>query len=406
MSALQGIRVDRDGRAGAGAVLRLILADFGADVVRVDRVGAGSMDQLARGKRSVAVNLKSPEGVETVLRLAEKADVLLEPYRPGVMERLGLGPDVACARNPRLVYARLTGFGQDGPYASMAGHDINYIAISGALSLLGRKGEKPLPPVNLLGDFAGGGMLCALGICLALLERGHSGTRPGRRRGDGRRRRLPQPPSSTSSATPGCGATSAAPTCSTPARPSTTPIAPRTAQYRVGRRHRAAVLRRPARTGSASTPPPCRTRWTSRSGRRPRRGSPRSSPPRRATSGARSSTAPTPASRPILGLGEVARPPAQSRPPAPHRRSPGQARAGTGAAPVAHAGRRDAAAAAGRRAHARRAGRVRIRPRRDRPPGRQRRGCLIAARPRRVIAGHLPEQPGGKKLLPLRHVLA
>jgi len=153
----------------------LILADFGAEVVRVDRVGAGSMDQLARGKRSVAVNLKSPEGVETVLRLIENADVLLEPYRPGVMERLGLGPDVACARNPRLVYARLTGFGQDGPYAPMAGHDINYIAISGALSLLGRKGEKPLAPVNLLGDFAGGGMLCALGICLALLERAHSG---------------------------------------------------------------------------------------------------------------------------------------------------------------------------------------------------------------------------------------
>jgi len=143
--------------------------------VRVDRVGAGSMDQLARGKRSVAVNLKDPAGVETVLRLAAQADVLLEPYRPGVMERLGLGPEIATARNPRLVYARLTGFGQDGPYASMAGHDINYIAISGALSLIGRKGEVPLAPVNLLGDFAGGGMLCALGICLALLERAHSG---------------------------------------------------------------------------------------------------------------------------------------------------------------------------------------------------------------------------------------
>jgi alpha-methylacyl-CoA racemase len=175
MSALQGIRVIEMAGLAPAPFCGLILADFGADVVRVDRVGAGSVDQLARGKRSVAVNLKSPEGVETVLRLAERADVLLEPYRPGVMERLGLGPDVACARNPRLVYARLTGFGQDGPYAGMAGHDINYIAISGALSLLGRKGEKPLPPVNLLGDFAGGGMLCALGVCLALLERGHSG---------------------------------------------------------------------------------------------------------------------------------------------------------------------------------------------------------------------------------------
>ena len=175
MSALQGIRVVEMAGLAPAPFCGMILADFGADVVRVDRGGAGSMDQLARGKRSLAVNLKSPEGVETVLRLIEKADVLLEPYRPGVMERLGLGPDVCHAVNPRLVFGRMTGFGQDGPYRNMAGHDINYIAISGALSLLGRKGEKPLPPVNLLGDFAGGGMLCALGICLALLERAHSG---------------------------------------------------------------------------------------------------------------------------------------------------------------------------------------------------------------------------------------
>ena len=175
MSALQGIRVVEMAGLAPAPFCGMILADFGADVVRVDRVGAGSMDQLARGKRSLAVNLKSPDGVETVLRLAERADVLLEPYRPGVMERLGLGPEVATARNPRLVYARLTGFGQDGPYASMAGHDFNYIALSGALSLIGRRGEVPLAPVNLLGDFAGGGMLCALGICLALLERHQSG---------------------------------------------------------------------------------------------------------------------------------------------------------------------------------------------------------------------------------------
>ncbi len=176
MGALTGIRVVEMAGLAPAPFCGMILADFGADVVRVDRVGAGSMDQLARGKRSLAANLKSPEGVETVLRLIEHADVLLEPYRPGVMERLGLGPEVATARNPRLVYARLTGFGQDGPYAPMAGHDINYIAISGALSLIGRKGEKPIFPVNLLGDFAGGGMLCALGICLALLERMGSGT--------------------------------------------------------------------------------------------------------------------------------------------------------------------------------------------------------------------------------------
>src|SRR4029453_16008844 len=150
MSALEGIRVVEMAGLAPAPFCGMILADFGADVVRVARMGAGWGDLLARGKRSVAVNLKSPEGVETVLRLAERADVLLEPYRPGVMERLGLGPDVACARNPPLIYARLTGFGQEGPYANMAGHDINYIAISGALSLLGRKGEKPLPPGHLL----------------------------------------------------------------------------------------------------------------------------------------------------------------------------------------------------------------------------------------------------------------
>ena len=175
MGALEGIRVIEMAGLAPAPYCGLILADFGADVVRVDRIGAGAIDQLARGKRSIGVNLKSPEGVDTVLRLVEKADVLLEPYRPGVMERLGLGPDVACARNPRLVYARLTGWGQSGPYASMAGHDIDYIAVSGALSLIGRKGEKPLAPINLLGDFAGGGMLCALGIALALIERSHSG---------------------------------------------------------------------------------------------------------------------------------------------------------------------------------------------------------------------------------------
>jgi alpha-methylacyl-CoA racemase len=175
MSALQGIRVVEMAGLAPAPFCGMILADFGADVVRVDRVGAGSMDQLARGKRSLAVNLKSPDGVETVLRLLEKADVLLEPYRPGVMERLGLGPDVARARNPRLVYARLTGFGQDGPYRDMAGHDINYIALSGALSLIGRRGERPVAPVNLLGDFAGGGMLCAMGVVLALFERSRSG---------------------------------------------------------------------------------------------------------------------------------------------------------------------------------------------------------------------------------------
>jgi len=158
-----------------GPYCGMILADFGADVVRVDRVGAPTLDLLARGKRSVALNMKDPKGVATLLTLVDKADVLIDPFRPGVLERLGAGPEVALARNPRLVYARLTGYGQAGPYAGMAGHDIDYIAISGALALIGRKGEKPVAPINLLGDFAGGGMACAMGIGFALFERERSG---------------------------------------------------------------------------------------------------------------------------------------------------------------------------------------------------------------------------------------
>jgi alpha-methylacyl-CoA racemase len=175
MQALQGIRVVEMAGLAPVPYCGLILADFGADVVRVDRIGAKSVDLLSRGKRSVAVDVKKPEGVETVLRLTSKADVLIEPFRPGVMERLGIGPDIACARNERLVYARLTGFGQDGPYASMAGHDINYISMAGTLATIGRRGEKPLAPINIVGDFAGGGMLCAMGIAFALLERVKSG---------------------------------------------------------------------------------------------------------------------------------------------------------------------------------------------------------------------------------------
>ena len=175
MGALDGIRVVEMAGLAPGPYCGMILADFGADVVRVDRVGGAMHDVIARGKRSIALNMKDPKGVETLLRLLDQADVLIDPFRPGVLERLGAGPEVACARNPRLVYARLTGYGQTGAYANMAGHDIDYIAISGALSLIGRRGEKPLAPVNLLGDFAGGGMACAMGIAFALLERQKSG---------------------------------------------------------------------------------------------------------------------------------------------------------------------------------------------------------------------------------------
>ncbi|KAG0215140.1 CoA-transferase family III domain-containing protein [Mortierella sp. GBAus27b] len=153
-----------------------ILSDFGADVVRVDRsTSAMNLDVLGQNKRSIALNLKSPAGIETLIRLCEKADVIIEPFRPGVMERLGLGPDVLLKRNPRLVYARMTGFGQEGHYAKMAGHDINYLSISGVLSTLGKHDDKPAFPINLLADFAGGGLMCALGILLALQERSRSG---------------------------------------------------------------------------------------------------------------------------------------------------------------------------------------------------------------------------------------
>ncbi|EFA74634.1 hypothetical protein PPL_11602 [Heterostelium album PN500] len=158
----------------------LILADFGATVIRVDRVVGDSIvsqpiDQLTRGKHSIAINLKHKEGVEVLRSLAKKADVLIDSYRPGVMEKLGLSPESLMSEAPRLIYARLTGFGQTGPYALRAGHDINYIALSGALSVLGRRGQAPLFPSNILGDFASGGMMCALGIMFALYERKSTG---------------------------------------------------------------------------------------------------------------------------------------------------------------------------------------------------------------------------------------
>ncbi|MGB2571231.1 CaiB/BaiF CoA transferase family protein [Micromonospora citrea] len=161
----------------------MVLADLGADVVRVDRPGGPGAGRLAappggplqRGRRVVALDLKSPAGVADLLRLVDRADVLVEAYRPGVAERLGIGPRTCRERNPRLVYARMTGWGQDGPLALRAGHDIDYIAVAGALEPLGRAGERPHAPLNLIGDFAGGGMLLAVGVLAALLERERSG---------------------------------------------------------------------------------------------------------------------------------------------------------------------------------------------------------------------------------------
>ena len=184
---LAGIKVIELQGIGPGPFCGMMLADMGADVIRVDRASnvktgddardpnAPPADVLARGRRSVGVDLKSADGIETVLRLCEGADVLIEGFRPGVMERLGLGPDVCLERNPKLVYGRMTGWGQEGPMAQAAGHDINYIALAGALEPIGRQGEKPLPPLNLVGDFGGGGMLLAFGIACALTERATSG---------------------------------------------------------------------------------------------------------------------------------------------------------------------------------------------------------------------------------------
>ncbi|XP_023120447.1 alpha-methylacyl-CoA racemase [Amphiprion ocellaris] len=174
--ALAGVRVIELAGLAPAPFCGMILADFGAKVIRVDRTKvAASMDTQARGKRSVAINLKTAEGVALLRKLCVQSDVVLEPYRKGVMEKLGLGPAELLMENPRLIYARLTGYGQTGSYATAAGHDINYLAMSGLLSRLGRSGEKPYAPLNLLADFAGGGLTCALGIVLALLERTKSG---------------------------------------------------------------------------------------------------------------------------------------------------------------------------------------------------------------------------------------
>ncbi len=161
----------------------MLLADLGAEVIRVDRLEPADLgldrgrefNVLNRGRRSVAVDLKSSDGIETVLRLIDQADALIEGFRPGVTERLGLGPEVCFARNPKLVYGRMTGWGQEGPMAHAAGHDINYIALTGALSAIGTTGGPPVPPLNLVGDFGGGALYLAFGVCAALLEAQRSG---------------------------------------------------------------------------------------------------------------------------------------------------------------------------------------------------------------------------------------
>ena len=180
---LEGLKIVEMVGLGPAPFCAMMFADMGAEVIRIDRPGNASIvapedsrfDITARSRRSIAIDLKKPEGRQTVLRLLDRADAVVEGFRPGVMERLGLGPDTCLERNPKLVYGRMTGWGQHGPLAHAAGHDINYIALSGALHAIGRPGEPPVVPLNYIGDFGGGGMLLAFGVVCALLEARRSG---------------------------------------------------------------------------------------------------------------------------------------------------------------------------------------------------------------------------------------
>lgn len=171
---LAGVRIVEFAGMGPGPFAAMLLADFGAEIVRIDRAGEaeapGVPNPQTRGRRSIALNLKDPRALAIALDLVGTADALIEGYRPGTMEKLGLGPDACLARNPALVYGRMTGWGQTGPLASRAGHDLNYIALTGALDAIGRKGAPPTPPLNILGDYAGGGAYMALGLLAAILQ--------------------------------------------------------------------------------------------------------------------------------------------------------------------------------------------------------------------------------------------
>ena len=180
---LDGVRVVELAGLGPAPFGAMVLADLGADVTTIDRADRAFGADLesakgmvyGRGRRSIAVDLKSPDGIDVVRRLTDAADVFVEGFRPGVAERLGLGPKDLQARNPGLVYARMTGWGREGPLAHKAGHDLNYVALAGPLAHIGRAGQAPAPPLNLLADFGGGGLLLALGVCAALVERASSG---------------------------------------------------------------------------------------------------------------------------------------------------------------------------------------------------------------------------------------
>lgn len=179
MGPLKGKRIIELAGIGPGPFACMMLGDLGAEVITIDRKAAQiklpPQDPTLRNRKSIAINLKNPQGIELVLKLCESADALVEGFRPGVMERLGLGPDVVLQRNPRIVFGRMTGWGQDGPLAQTVGHDINYISINGVLEKIGKRGQKPTPPLNLVGDYGGGGMMLAFGVVCAMLEAQSSG---------------------------------------------------------------------------------------------------------------------------------------------------------------------------------------------------------------------------------------
>src|SRR5215208_4097630 len=322
MGPLRGTKVVELASIGPGPFCAMLLADLGAEVLAVDRPAAGQPGWPAlfgRGRRRVAVDLKHPEGPGVVLDLVAGADALVEGFRPGVAERLGIGPDACLARNPGLVYGRVTGWGQDGPLARSAGHDIDYIALAGALHPLGPADGPPVPPLNLLGDFGGGGMLLALGVVGSLLEAARSG------RGQVVDAAMVDgadcsPPSFTNCSPPASGPTAARPTSSTgrprstpstrPPTPVTWPSAPSSPSSGPS-----------SLSGSASPPTTCPPSSTGPAGRPSGSALPPSSAPGPATNGAPSSKAATPASPPSSSP-PGAPPTPTTRPAPPSSRSP------------------------------------------------------------------------------------
>jgi alpha-methylacyl-CoA racemase len=183
LGPLNGVTIIEMAGIGPGPFCAMLLADMGADVIRIDRIGGSDLgvpttkttDFVARSRRSIALDLKQPQAIDIVLKLIERADALIEGFRPKVMERLGLGPDICLTRNPRLVYGRMTGFGQEGPLSQAAGHDINYIALTGALASIGERERKPVPPLNLIGDYGGGSLYLAIGLLAGIIHARVSG---------------------------------------------------------------------------------------------------------------------------------------------------------------------------------------------------------------------------------------